>query len=108
MLIFGRVAARRKEKNNANIHPRRLRKRSGKRMKPPLNASKSILNRSKIVRKRSQAGQEIQQSSSRRPGRTQEADFSAIPSHLKANLDPKIKQKTIIEFDDHPFDAKNV
>ena len=47
----------------------------------------------KMVRKRSQEGQEIQQSSSRRPGWHQEADFPAIVPRPWPNLDPTIKQK---------------
>ena len=61
--------------------------------KPPPNAPKSIPNRPKMVRKRSQEGQEIQQSSSRGPGRPQEADFPAIVLQPSANMEAKIEQK---------------
>ena len=60
----------------------------------------------KMVRKRSQEGQDIKTASWRRPGSPQEADFPAI-------VEPKIEQQIfksnikIIELFDHLLDPKN-
>ena len=54
---------------------------------------KSLQNRSQIVPKRRQGGQEIKARSSRRPEGALEADSTAMVEQLWSNLEPKIDPK---------------